>query len=509
MTSKRTIYITALLIVCLIIGAVLITIDGKGNWLTGWLADSFLLLAGAGIMLLAWRWGGGGKTLAWMMTLAFVLRIGVGFGMEKALPLIGNDTPSQKAGYIFYDSYRRDGQSWGLADSNQPVWMAYSEDITADQYGGMLLVSALIYRYLSPDAHRAWFILILTSTFAAIGVPFLLQTGKRLWGGKTGNIAAWILALYPESILLGASQMREPILISLIAIAFWAVVVWQQEKQRRYLIWLGLALAGMIFISWRVAAPTIAVLLGWVWFSQESLKPDSKVKVLGWIGFVLAGLALVFLSWHWFQSAAEWDALLTKRASGWVQYLLHRMDENLYIPFITVLGVAQVVLPAAIIEPSIAIWRSVAILRSLGWYLLAPLLIYGFISAWRVENRREKRLLVYLGIVVWVWILVSSARAGGDLWDNPRYRALFLVWQAIVAGWAIAWAIRKKDPWLARWLVVEAIFLAFFTVWYANRYYAVAIKIPFWTMVEWIIGLSCLVLIGGWVWDKLQHKKRA
>jgi hypothetical protein len=69
------------------------------------------------------------------------------------------------------------------------------------------------------------------------------------------------------------------------------------------------------------------------------------------------------------------------------------------------------------------------------------------------------------------WVLVVSIRGGGDMTDNPRYRVLFLVWMALVAAWAVPYALARRDPWFWRWLLVEGIFLGFFTQWYFSRYF--------------------------------------
>ena len=54
---------------------------------------------------------------------------------------------------------------------------------------------------------------------------------------------------------------------------------------------------------------------------------------------------------------------------------------------------------------------------------------------------------------------------------------------------------------------VKKIFLAFFTHWYLGTYFRWWLKMPFWSMVIWIGGLSALVLVGGWAWDRWHARK--
>ncbi len=94
---------------------------------------------------------------------------------------------------------------------------------------------------------------------------------------------------------------------------------------------------------------------------------------------------------------------------------------------------------------------------------------------------------------------------GGDLWDNPRYRAIFLAFQALLAAWAWGWAFVHRDVWLRRWLMIEAVFVLFFLQWYASRYTRLFSRLHFWEMVAVILLFSGLILLLGWARDR---KKR-
>jgi drug/metabolite transporter (DMT)-like permease len=104
--------------------------------------------------------------------------------------------------------------------------------------------------------------------------------------------------------------------------------------------------------------------------------------------------------------------------------------------------------------------------------------------------------------------MTSALRAGGDQWDNPRYRAIFILWFALLAAWGWCNAREKHDPWLWRWVGVEVVFLGFFMAWYYIRYYSGLPHMSFFSMVGWIIGLSVLVILGGWLWDRRKHRPR-
>ena len=205
---------------------------------------------------------------------------------------------------------------------------------------------------------------------------------------------------------------------------------------------------------------------------------------------------------EWSQKAIKWDIYQLERGSGWVQKLFDEMPAALHIPFVTGYGLAQPVLPAVLIEPTTLIWKVLGILRAVGWYALAPLLLYGFVGISKLDSPQARRIWTCFGLASWVWIILASLRAGGDQWDNPRYRVIFLALQALFAAWAWVSYRERRDLWLPRFLTVEVIFLAFFTQWYASRYYARFDTLSFGAMVAWILSISAFVIVIGIFRDK-------
>jgi NADH:ubiquinone oxidoreductase subunit 5 (subunit L)/multisubunit Na+/H+ antiporter MnhA subunit len=132
-------------------------------------------------------------------------------------------------------------------------------------------------------------------------------------------------------------------------------------------------------------------------------------------------------------------------------------------------GVAQPFLPAALTDDAAVIWRLIAVLRGLGWYMLLPFLGYGILAPFGQRNWRH--LSTYLALVSVIVILVASYMAAGDQWDNPRYRTSFIALQAALAGWGWAHAQRSESPWLRRLAVLLAGFVLIFLQWYLGRYY--------------------------------------
>ena len=521
-----------------------------GNWLMGLASFSLLLLLSFSLFTFSIRWVASsslstGKTLAYILALTFALRLLVGVSLYVFLPMYGHDEVDDRAGFVFTDAHRRDDEAWELASSDRYILEAFSKKFAYDQYGGLLAFSALIYRYLSPDAHRPLILLLMSAMVAASGIPFLWKAIRQVFGEKVAWVSAWIFALYPESILLGASPMREPYLMTFSAIALYGFVIGFRElivpygyapkndasklADSRARIWLGLGLLGMILVSPAVALVTLIIFAGWMWSAMSERGAISWKAILVFAVIFMLGLFFLSTSLNrsgefdsssplsvvndWLRLAVDWNVYRIERESGWIQKLFDEMPEWMRLPFVAIYGVLQPVLPATIIAPTEPIWKAIYLLRAAGWYFLLPMLIlsFGAGTGFGVEKRRAERsdvpsrvrnLILWLALLAWTWILLAALRGGGDQWDNPRYRTILFMWQAILAGVVWVWWHETRSVWLVRVVFCEVIFLIVFTQWYASRYFHWGGQLPFAGMVALIFGLWAVVLGTGWWTDR-------
>jgi hypothetical protein len=472
------------------------------------------------------------KKLAWIVAIAFALRLLVGLGIHFGLPVYGHeDSEDDKAGYVFTDARLRDDQAWELATSERPILSAFTDKFAYDQYGGLLAFSAFVYRYFSPDMHRPLILIFLSALIAAMGVPFLGKAVDQVFGGKVAFASAWIFALYPESILLGSSAMREPYLLTFSAMALCGFVFGVSElsapkgyspetsasklaeSKTAPRIWLGIGLLGMLLVSPSIAIATLIIFAGWMFFTNENRSLSWKTILIFALVFLL-GLFFLSASLNrsgefdassplsvvndWLRLAVKWNAYTIERESGWVQKLFDEMPQWMRLPFVAVYGILQPVLPAALVAPTKPIWKAIYILRSLGWYAMLPALILSFGAGAGNSLSKKRNIILWLSLLVWTWILLAALRGGGDSWDNPRYRTIFFVWQAILGGVVWVWWRQTRNPWFVRVVLCEAAFLLVFTQWYASRYFHWGGQLPFAGMVALIAVLWALIAGAGW-----------
>ena len=467
--------------------------------------------------------------------LAFVFRMGLAVAASSWLPVAGYDSKTQQAGYLFFDAYRRDSQAWDLAQSSKPLMKAFDEKFASDQYGGLLWTSAFIYRYLSGGAHQPLLVVLLGALIGALGVPFVFLAAKRLAGERTALISALLFAFFPEAILLGASQMREPYLMTFIPMFFYGFTEWQsgpgslpsRKAPWQVWLWMILALAGMLFISPAFAAVSLGVAAGWLFFADSArAKTERKIPwqvlAVGAGVFVLALLVLA-ASWSslvaskggglfgtlggWARETTRLNAYLLGRSSGIVQLLFQALPTALALPFVAAYGILQPVLPAAIFEPSIPFWQTLGILRALGWYLLLPLVAFSPIAAAALPGGQRRNQWLWLSLVVWVWIFIAALRGGGDQWDNPRYRVILFGWIVMLAAIAGQQIKSGVGRWFWRICSVEAIILLVFGHWYTWRYLGLGFNIGIRNTLLLAIGLSILVVLADWLWARRKASK--
>ena len=239
------------------------------------------------------------------------------------------------------------------------------------------------------------------------------------------------------------------------------------------------------------------------WISKENGK---KRKLLKLGIFIIFLIVAIIAGWGWLKNTLYYDAYLTESESGMVAYIIKIIGTQWRIPFVLLYGLIQPVLPAALVYQSLPIWKGIAIFRAVGWYVAIPFLLYGIGAVWKDVRKNQNWGLLWLTLLMLVWVVVSSARAGGDQWDNPRYRAIFLPWLALIIGWVWQHLRQSKSAWFWRIVFLEVAFVLLFTNWYLNRILAIGIPIPINILLIVYSALLMIVVVAGVIWDRKRKK---
>jgi hypothetical protein len=458
---------------------------------TGWLSFTAALVLASGIMLGGWLALKSEKMPGWLGALfigAALLRLIAGVVWFVAMPQWGHGSLAEQAGYIMADASSRDQAAWEIAESDKPLWVAFKGQRKVDQYGGMLFISAAVYRYLGGITHQPLLMVVFSAAISSLGVLFTWALSRRAWDAKIAGAAAWIYALYPEAVLLGSSQMREAFTMTLTVISFYGLLKYQQERSWTSIAWI----VGPIILFAPLSPPFAALLIGSLGLTILITLAAQRREIFqgrwlwvvmgGVIVLVLVGLwvtlkqftpegmnnPLAMLNW-WLRKSAFLQAYRAKHASGLIQYIFEYTPLWSHMPLLITYGVVQPFLPAAFTVPSQApIWPWITMVRAVGWTIFLVSLIYAPILAFSKKDKQS--FTIALIVVVWLGILVASYRGGGDLWDNPRYRTTFAGLQSALVAWAWINHRREPTPWLRRLLLGTIGFVIWLLPWYIRRY---------------------------------------
>ena len=145
--------------------------------------------------------------------------------------------------------------------------------------------------------NRPFQVVLPAAAFGSLAVLFTWAFAATDIGRRAGAVAGWVVALYPDAVLLGASQMREPFIIAGLALALYGYSRARLGASRPGLVSLLLGILIALFVSPPYAlAILILVAVAWLW--EGGLRPP-------WAAAGLAGLAALALG----LTALAWSAL--------------------------------------------------------------------------------------------------------------------------------------------------------------------------------------------------------
>jgi hypothetical protein len=515
MKPKRLL-LTFFLVLIIAIGCSYVSNGGQS--INDWPVFLIAAMLGCGFLWAGWRslrteslpnW------LLWLLIAAVLLRLGAAVFWWVALPQWGYGNEGEVAGYIMADAFERDQAAWELSQSDQPLTSAFSEFRLADQYGGFLFASAGLYRFLKPDLHNPLLVILITASISSLAIIFSWAFANRLWGRAVAKFGAILLAVYPEAILLGSSQMREALMITILAAAVWSLAAYRQEQKWGFLV----GVIGLVLITIPLSS-IFSILLVVILVSLAALLDRGQIfqKWQLWVALILLGIIGIFglgfvgdqvlpagaanpleALQEWLKYAAKWEARNATLLSGWMDKIFQGSPKWMHTWIILGYGTVQPFLPAALIASGNLnlLWHLIAIWRAVGWTFLLFLLIYAPLRALR--SFKKNYLAAGISLLVWLGIFLAAYRGGGDQWDNPRYRLTLVPLQVSVAGWVWFKQRNNPDPWLRRILGGLIFVLIWFVPWYLRRYMPVFT----WPLVDLFktLGVGLISMLLFWIWD--------
>jgi len=463
----------------------------------------------------AWTWRQiVGDEPARGLLMAFViglfLRLAVGLAWVPALPVYGNAVVHHSQGFFFPDAFERDRSAWAIGRTETSLLDSFDSG-KGDQYGTLLFLTASVYRVFGPQVDSTVLPTAGAALFGALAVLFTWGFARRSFGIRVAAISSWVVALYPEAVLLGSQPMREPFIMAGVAAALYGYACLRDGAGRAGTTWI---VAGSL-LNLAISPPfgvVTALLIGMAWVWERGVRGRlARWLALGVGGLVLLAVFLTVRAWsglpgsasgptgaitYWL-SGVEFELHKLQMASGWIQDIFGRTPDWAHVPLATLYGMVQPFLPAALMDNSgVVLMRVVMVLRAVGWFAVLPILLYASWTAPRLTGWRS--LATFLTLVALLSALLISYRFAGDQWDSPRYRAALLPVVAVLFGWAWELARRRRDFWLVWCYALIGVEAAVMSWWYAGRYYHIPRLSLYRTFG--LVALSGAAMFAGGLW---------
>jgi hypothetical protein len=474
--------------------------------------NRFLLPGPVGDFPRKWSWWALGMRVAFLII------------VPLAMQLWGYPSDKNRIGLVETDALNATSKAWNAAQSNQPVLETWTQG-SGDNTGGITVMGVILFRLFSSDQERALLLGLLAAAVSALTVIPTFRLANELFSERTARVAAVIVAVYPEAVMLGALDVQQGYLalvlgVELLALA--GLILWKKTEPGKLgaprpviaAVAFVLSLVAMFLLSYEFFILSIFCgALFAVWLAD----PRRRVGRILWIAGGLGVLVLIVMhilslrdvipsdsdylysQYHYLYGLAwsEYDKIAATGGGDLFQSVLATMDRTVAFLLAALYGLLQPVLPAAIGHRNQtavggSFWQALGIYRSLGWYLALPLLFYGTLKSVRGLFSRKPELM--LAVIFWAIAFIGSYRAFGDQWDNPRYRFFTFVPMALLAAWAWVQWREKRDAWFLRIAIPFAVAVIGLTVWYLLRDYA-GVQFPVVASLGVLVALGVLAFV--------------
>ncbi len=416
--------------------------------------------------------------------------------------LWGYESNRNLKGLVELDAINAVDTAWHAANSSGSVLEAWGR-APGDNTGGITVMGVALFRLLSPDLERTLLLGLVAAAFTSLTVIVVYRLASGLFSPGVAKTAALIAAIFPEAVMIGSSHQQMGYITLIFSTALLAIagLILNKEaapgepglpKRRTAAVLLILSIVLGFVVSYQFSIlGIICAAMFAVWLSDPRRRIGRVVwiaagaAVVALVGIrVLARLDIIPSDWDYLYSQYQylyglaWDEfnkLINAGGGDFFQTVLATMQKGPAFVLAGIYGLVRPALPAAIGYRNPAahggfFWQLLNIYRSVGWYLVLPVLIYGTLKSLRGILKRNPEVI--LMVIFWFIAIIGSYRAFGDEWDNPRYRLFGLAPMALLAAWGWMTQRESRDPWFLRIVIPFAVATAALTVWYILRDYA-------------------------------------
>lgn len=361
-------------------------------------------------------------------------------------------------GFLMGNAAKFDRMAWGWAQDQDYDEITYRAP-------GILYLLGFSYKFLSHDVHRPVVPLFFVALGGGLVAPFTYKFASKLFSPQVGRWAALAVALHPEFFYHATVQIREQMIAAGLALALWGAALLRERLTSKG---AAAAVAGLLVVFFfnpsfgfpAIAVFTLVVLRSEGFFGYAVARSAVIFGVIGLL-FLLLGASIIanrlldheydeasavaenlsgqfFVSKFFTQIETTLEEFDDENAGGLAERYISNLPSFLRSPLHAAWGLFLPVVPQGTYG-----WLLVHIpayfMRSLGWHITLPFLLYGIIAT----ACREKFLLLALFVSA---LLIGAGLTSIGIWDSTRYRSfgapLFAVMMAL--AWLHGVHLRKS-----------------------------------------------------------------
>jgi hypothetical protein len=139
-----------------------------------------------------------------------------------AMQLWGYPSDKNRIGLVETDALNATSKAWDAAQSNQPVLETWTQG-SGDNTGGITVMGVILFRLFSSDQERALLLGLLAAAVSALTVIPTFRLANELFSERVARVAAVIVAVYPEAVMLGALDVQQGYLALVLGVELLAV----------------------------------------------------------------------------------------------------------------------------------------------------------------------------------------------------------------------------------------------------------------------------------------------
>jgi hypothetical protein len=439
-----------------------------------------------------------GRQYAWV---GFCVRLACAALLPLFLYWEGFSSGLQYQGVLIPDAQLKAQAAWQVSRQDASLLMITVQE-AFKQSGGLTVLGVFLYRFFFFSMENPMVLTMWMAFFSSCAIIVAFRLGELAFSSPVARWGAFIVAVFPESVLIGITFLPQTILASLLGLWLICCFSWNSqnssnEQKGRLFSRLPAAMlggcillsVGFFFVDYLYLF-LMLMLISALWFVGRKTKGGriTWVCICGtFILFIiiriLNSLHVIVPSWDLIGNAKQyffdmaWQKMgssVSAASNDLFENIIRILPQPVGFLIIPLYGFLQPFLPAIIgsklaLDSEGLVGVSLSIVRAFSWYLSIPFVVYGLLAAIRLS--RSNKIPLLCGVLFLIIACTGALRNLSDQWNNPFFRMIGLIPLSLLISWTMLLLKENGSRWFVRVIVPYSVGVVGLSVWYLLRSY--------------------------------------